>query len=52
MDKMTKKIVEAEFLIGTLGNQIHSGQAKAKDVREVRKKVNSILKDIMVLIKE
>ena len=50
MKKITNKLVEAKFLIRTLGEQIYSGMAKPKDVKEVRKKVNSILKEIGTLV--
>ena len=52
MKKITKKLVEANFLIRMLGERIYSGMANPKDVRDTRKKVNSILKEIGVLVKE
>ena len=51
MDKITDKIVHAEFLIRTLGEQIYAGQAKPKDFRKVRKKVNSILRELAIMAK-
>jgi len=52
MDKISENLIEARFLIRTLEEHIYSGQANSKEVREVRKKVNSLLKDLMVLIKD
>jgi hypothetical protein len=51
MDKMTDKMVECRFLIRTLGEKIYSGEARVSDVRETRKSVNSILKEVGIMIK-
>jgi hypothetical protein len=46
------KLIDARFLMRMLSERIHSGQTEVKDVREVRKKVNSLLKDISAMIKK
>lgn len=51
MDKVTKMLVEARFLIRTLSEKIHAGDAKVSDVREARKSVNSILKEVGLMVK-
>ena len=50
MYHLINKLVDAKFLLRTLGEQIHSGQAKVKDVRKTRKEINSILKEISAMI--
>ncbi len=52
MKKITNKLVDASFIIRTLTEQIYSGKVEAKDVEKVREKVNSILKEVEVMVKE
>lgn len=45
-DNEGRKMLNARFLIRRLSERVHSGQAKVSDVREVRRKVNSLLKEV------
>lgn len=44
-------LVEAKFLLRRLSEEFHRGHLSASDVRDTRKKVNSLLKDLSIRIK-
>lgn len=50
-DDIGSKLINAKFLIRMLAERVHSGQVKVSDVREVRRKINSILKEVSIAVK-
>ena len=52
MNEMTVKIIDALFIVRTMGEKIYAGKATPKDIRKAKKKVNSVLKEIEKMVKE